>query len=103
MTYDEQRLYAAFQCELPAEDLPRATHALLTGDSEVLAVLIEREQVIVDQPVTATIDAGAGLGQPVAYRAMQSAIQKALQFGAGFVAVRNSNHYGIAGYPAHVR
>jgi len=29
-----------------AEDLPRATDALLTGDSEVLAVLIEREQVI---------------------------------------------------------
>jgi phosphate transport system protein len=29
-----------------AEDLPRATQALLTGDSDVLAVLIEREQVI---------------------------------------------------------
>jgi phosphate transport system protein len=29
-----------------AEDLPKATHALLTGDSEVLAVLIEREQII---------------------------------------------------------
>ncbi len=29
-----------------AEDLPRATHALLTGDSAVLAVLAEREQII---------------------------------------------------------
>ncbi|HEY2438124.1 MAG TPA: phosphate signaling complex protein PhoU [Solirubrobacteraceae bacterium] len=29
-----------------AEDLPSATHALLNGDNEVLAVLIEREQVI---------------------------------------------------------
>src|SRR5215471_7446373 len=29
-----------------AEDLPKATQALLTGDSDVLAVLIEREQVI---------------------------------------------------------
>ena len=29
-----------------AEDLPRATHALLTGDSEAFAVLVEREQVI---------------------------------------------------------
>ena len=29
-----------------AEDLPRATQALLTGDNEVLAVLIERERVI---------------------------------------------------------
>lgn len=29
-----------------AEDLPRATQALLSGDDEVLAVLIERERVI---------------------------------------------------------
>ena len=29
-----------------AEDLPKATQALLTGDSEAFAVLIEREQVI---------------------------------------------------------
>ena len=59
-----------------------------------------QEQIIVENPVTATIDAGAGLGQPVSFRAMQRAIQKALQFGAGFVAVRNSNHYGIAGHYA---
>jgi L-2-hydroxycarboxylate dehydrogenase (NAD+) len=59
-----------------------------------------QEQVIVENQVTATIDAGAGLGQPVSFRAMQRAIQKALKFGAGFVAVRNSNHFGIAGYYA---
>ena len=29
-----------------AEDLPTATHALLTGDNEAVAVLIEREQII---------------------------------------------------------
>ena len=29
-----------------AEDLPRATQALLTGDSEAFSVLVEREQVI---------------------------------------------------------
>jgi phosphate transport system protein len=29
-----------------AEDLPKATHALLSGDSQVLAVVTEREQVI---------------------------------------------------------
>ena len=59
-----------------------------------------QERVVVENPVTATIDAGAGLGQPVSFRAMQKAIQKAQKFGAGFVAVRNSNHYGIAGYYA---
>jgi len=36
----------------------------------------------------------------VAYRAMDRAIKKALDLGVGFVSVRNSNHYGIAGYYA---
>jgi L-2-hydroxycarboxylate dehydrogenase (NAD+) len=57
-------------------------------------------QVIAESPATAIVDAGAGLGQPVSYRAMEQAIHKALDVGAGFVAVRNSNHYGIAGYYA---
>ncbi len=57
-------------------------------------------EVVVETPVTATVDAGGGLGQPVSYRAMETAIQKAVDYGAGFVTVRNSNHYGIAGYYA---
>jgi len=58
------------------------------------------EVVITETPTTALIDAGAGLGQPVSYRAMEKAIQKAKEYGAGFVTVRNSNHFGIAGYYA---
>ncbi|MDY7041846.1 MAG: Ldh family oxidoreductase [Chloroflexota bacterium] len=57
-------------------------------------------RVMHETPTTAVIDAGAGLGQPVSHRAMQRAIGKALDMGAGFVTVRNSNHYGIAGYYA---
>jgi L-2-hydroxycarboxylate dehydrogenase (NAD+) len=57
-------------------------------------------QVVTETPTTALIDAGAGLGQPVSYRAMEQAIQKARDLGSGFVTVRNSNHYGIAGYYA---
>ncbi len=57
-------------------------------------------QVVTEAPATALIDAGAGLGQPVSHRAMEKAIEKALDVGAGFVTVRNSNHYGIAGYYA---
>ncbi|MGQ9627294.1 MAG: Ldh family oxidoreductase [Anaerolineae bacterium] len=49
---------------------------------------------------TALIDGGAGLGHPIGVRAMKLAIGKAKEMGAGFVAVRNSNHYGIAGYYA---
>jgi L-2-hydroxycarboxylate dehydrogenase (NAD+) len=57
-------------------------------------------KVVNDAPSTALIDAGSGLGQPAAHRAMEMAIQKAGKTGAGFVTVRNSNHYGIAGYYA---
>lgn len=57
-------------------------------------------QVVHEMPATALIDGGAGLGQPVGLRAMRLAIEKARQVGAGFVTVRNSNHYGIAGYYA---
>jgi len=57
-------------------------------------------KVVRETPATALIDAGVGLGQPVSYRAMQKAIQKAKEIGVGFVTVRNSNHYGIAGYYA---
>jgi LDH2 family malate/lactate/ureidoglycolate dehydrogenase len=40
------------------------------------------------------------MGQPVSYRAMEKAIHRARDLGAGFVTVRNSNHFGIAGYYA---
>jgi L-2-hydroxycarboxylate dehydrogenase (NAD+) len=58
------------------------------------------EKVIVETPTTVTLDAGAGLGQPVSHRAMNMAIAKAREYGCGFATVRNSNHYGIAGYYA---
>jgi L-2-hydroxycarboxylate dehydrogenase (NAD+) len=57
-------------------------------------------KVVVETPTTVTLDAGAGLGQPVAHRAMNMAIKKAKELGCGFATVRNSNHYGIAGYYA---
>jgi LDH2 family malate/lactate/ureidoglycolate dehydrogenase len=57
-------------------------------------------EVLRETPTTALIDGGAGLGQPVGVQGMQLAVQKAKEMGVGFVAVRNSNHYGIAGYYA---
>jgi LDH2 family malate/lactate/ureidoglycolate dehydrogenase len=59
-----------------------------------------QERMVVETPTTVTIDAGAGLGQPVSYRAMTMAIERAKEYGCGFTTVRNSNHYGIAGYYA---
>ncbi len=59
-----------------------------------------RVQVIRETPSTVLIDGGGGLGQPIGVRAMRLAMDKAQEVGAGFVAVRNSNHFGIAGYYA---
>ncbi|MBI4319927.1 MAG: Ldh family oxidoreductase [Chloroflexi bacterium] len=53
-----------------------------------------------ETPSTALIDGGSGLGQPVGKLGMELCLKKAEQAGGAFVAVRNSNHYGIAGYYA---
>ena len=57
-------------------------------------------QIVNETPSTATVDGGAGLGLVVAPFAMKIAIEKAKQYGSGWVAIRNSNHFGIAGYHA---
>jgi LDH2 family malate/lactate/ureidoglycolate dehydrogenase len=57
-------------------------------------------QIVYETQTTATVDGDAGLGLVVAPYAMQIAIKKAEQFGSGWVAIRNSNHFGIAGYHA---
>lgn len=57
-------------------------------------------KIVHETPTTATIDGDAGLGLVVAPFAMQVALQKATQYGSGWVAIRNSNHFGIAGYHA---
>jgi len=49
---------------------------------------------------TAVVDGDAGLGLVVAPYAMQVAIDKAKNAGTGWVSVKNSNHFGIAGYHA---
>ena len=55
-------------------------------------------KVVKDSQATAVIDGGNGMGMVVGYHAMKLAIEKARQFGLGAVAVRNSSHYGVAGY-----
>ncbi len=56
--------------------------------------------VVHETPSTAVVDGDAGLGLVVAPFAMQVAIEKAEKAGTGWVAVKNSNHFGIAGYHA---
>jgi len=57
-------------------------------------------RIVHESPSTAVVDGDAGLGLVVAPFAMQVAINKAKTAGTGWVSVRNSNHYGIAGYHA---
>lgn len=57
-------------------------------------------RIIHETPSTAVIDGDRGLGLVVAPKAMEIAIEKAEKVGSGWVAIRNSNHFGIAGYHA---
>ncbi len=57
-------------------------------------------RVVHESPSTAVVDGDRGLGLVVGPWAMRVAIEKARVAGTGWVAVRNSNHFGIAGYHA---
>ncbi len=56
--------------------------------------------VIRETKTTAVLDGNDGMGMVVSKKAMEMAIEKAKEYGMGMVAVRNSSHYGIAGYYA---
>lgn len=55
-------------------------------------------EIVKDEGATALVDGHHGMGHPTAYRSMQLAMQKAKEFGVGAVAVRNTTHFGIAGF-----
>lgn len=55
-----------------------------------------------ETPTTAVIDGEHGMGQVIAYKSMKLAIKKAREQGLGAVAVRDSSHFGIAGYYARM-
>jgi L-2-hydroxycarboxylate dehydrogenase (NAD+) len=55
-------------------------------------------EIVKETETTALIDGHHGMGHVIAYRAMRMAMDKAKQYGTGAVTVRNSTHFGIAGY-----
>ena len=61
-----------------------------------------KPEVVFETPISAVIDGHSGMGQLIGHKAMQMAIEKAKTCGVGIVTVRNSNHYGIAGYYARL-
>ncbi|MBR5152601.1 MAG: Ldh family oxidoreductase [Clostridia bacterium] len=59
-----------------------------------------KPEIVFETPVSAVIEGNDGMGQLLGHKAMQIAIEKAKTTGMAVVTVRNSNHYGIAGYYA---
>jgi len=55
-------------------------------------------EIVKNSPTTAVVDGHNGMGQVIAKKSMALAIEKAKKMGLGMVVVRNSTHYGIAGY-----
>lgn len=57
-------------------------------------------EIVKEGLTTAVIDGHDGMGHVIGKKSMAMAIEKAQKYGMGMVAVRNSTHYGIAGYYA---
>ena len=59
---------------------------------------VTKIEIVREGPATAVLDGHDGMGHVISKKAMQMAIEKARIYGLGMVVVRNSSHYGIAGY-----
>jgi len=55
-------------------------------------------KIISETDTTVLYDGGNGLGQVVSFLAMKKCIEKAEKSNVAIAVVKNSNHYGIAGY-----
>lgn len=70
-------------------------HKEITGG---MVKLNAKPETVFETPLSAVIEGNDGMGQLLGIQGMDLAIEKAKKSGFGMVTVRNSNHYGIAGY-----
>lgn len=70
------------------------------GIEKGLIKIDAKPETVFETPVSAVVDGHDGMGQLNSCNAMKKAIEKAKKSGVGIVSVRNSNHFGIAGYYA---
>lgn len=111
---------ALVACGVPKKDAALVADVLITSDKRGIdshgigrlkPIYIDRIAAGSQNPVTkidiikegkttAILDGNNGMGHVVSKKAMDMAIKKAKKFGLGMVTVRNSTHYGIAGYYA---
>jgi len=106
-------------CKLgvPREDAEIVSHVLITSDqmgipshglqrlkrytSGLQMGVMKPEadiRILKETPNTLLISGGDGLGHVIAYKTMKLVIDKALKNNIAFAVVRDSNHYGMAGY-----
>ena len=55
-------------------------------------------EILKETATTLVADAHDGMGMVASYKAMNAIIEKARKYGMGMAVIRNSTHYGIAGY-----
>ena len=55
-------------------------------------------EILKETPTTMVVDAHDGMGMVASHKMMTSLIEKAKTYGLAMGAIRNSTHYGIAGY-----
>jgi len=58
--------------------------------------------ILRETPISLVLDANGGMGMYLSKKTMATTIEKARTTGAAFASIRNSNHYGIAGYYAEM-
>ena len=78
---------------------------LVRYDFEITDGMVDinaRPEIVRETPVSAVMDAHDAMGQLAGVEAMNLAIRKAGTTGIGMVSVRDSNHFGIAGYYARM-
>lgn len=92
-------LVAADACGIPSHGvarLGRYANGLRSG----LMVAAAEPTTEKESLTSLVVNAHGGMGAPVSHRTMQRVIEKACHSGAAFGCVKNSNHFGIAGYYA---
>jgi len=90
-------LLDADRCGIESHGIQR----LIRYHNEILNGFVDRSakmEIVKQTPLSATVDGHDAMGQLLSRRCMEMAIEKAKTCGVGMVTVRNSNHYGIAGY-----
>jgi len=90
-------LMAAELRGIPSHGLMRVKDYFLMVDAGRINVN-PKVKIVHETPSTATVDGDNALGPVAAKFSMEIAIKKANNVGTGWVATKNSNHFGIAGF-----